>query len=240
MQVEISRRRFLQGSVALSVFGSSSMAIPDLFAKKREDKRKKVATLCEMCVNKCAAIAEVENGIVKKLDPNPLFPKSKNMLCARGDAGIHALYDPDRLKYPMIRIGKKGEGKFKRVSWEEAYDAILHGTKDFKGLLQIVDEEKDNRSTIAYCAGEGMAEHTFKLFMNDKFGSTNFVNHSSICLQTTISGYALTIGSYGKADMENANYVIMAGANRAEAILTPRHHGYVQTYPRSGTETDCR
>ncbi len=221
MQVEISRRRFLQGSVALSVFGSSSMAIPDLLAKKREDKHKKVATLCEMCVNKCAAIAEVENGIVKKLDPNPLFPKSKNMLCARGDAGIHALYDPDRLKYPMIRIGKKGEGKFKRVSWEEAYDAILHGTKDFKGLLQIVDEEKDNRSTIAYCAGEGMAEHTFKLFMNDKFGSTNFVNHSSICLQTTISGYALTIGSYGKADMENASYVIMAGANRAEAILTP-------------------
>ena len=66
-----------------------------------------------------------------------------------------------------------------------------------------------------------MGEHTFKLFMNDKFGSTNFVNHASICLQTTISGYALTIGSYGKADLENASYVIMAGANRAEAILTP-------------------
>ncbi len=222
MQVEISRRRFLQGSVALTVVGGTSL-LSDMHESVSDtvNKSQKVATLCEMCVNKCAAYAHIENGIVKNLTPNPLFPKSKNMLCARGDAGIHALYDPDRLKYPMIRIGKKGEGKFKRVSWEEAYDAILHGTKHFKGLLQIVEEEHDNRSTIAYCAGEGMGEHTFKLFMNDKFGSTNFVNHSSICLQTTISGYALTIGSYGKADMENASYVIMGGANRAEAILTP-------------------
>ncbi len=224
MKVETSRRRFLQGSVALCVAGGTSAGISSLLTNSKNsppDETKEIATLCEMCVNKCAAIAKVEGGIVTKLDPNPLFPKSKNMLCARGDAGIHALYDPDRLKYPMIRIGKKGEGKFKRVSWDEAYDAILNGTEHFKGLLQIVDEEKNNRSTIAYCAGEGMGEHTFKRFMSDKFGSTNFVNHSSICLQTTISGYALTIGGYGKADLENANYVIMAGANRAEAILTP-------------------
>ena len=223
MQVEISRRRFLQGTVAMSILGGSVATGSNVFSetKKPALQNGKVATLCEMCVNKCAAFAVVENGIVKKLDPNPLFPKSKNMLCARGDAGVHALYDPDRLKYPIISIGEKGEGKFKRVTWDEAYDAILNGTDKFKGFKQILDEEKDNRSTIAYCAGEGMGEHTFKQFMSDLFGSTNFVNHASICLQTTISGYALTLGAYGKADMENANYVIMAGANRAEAILTP-------------------
>jgi thiosulfate reductase/polysulfide reductase chain A len=222
MQVEISRRRFLQGTVALSVVGGSTVA--GTFKtenKKLYSDKEYISTLCEMCVNKCAAIARVENGILKKLDPNPLFPKSKNMLCARGDAGIHALYDPDRLKYPLIRIGEKGEGKFRRATWDEAYEAILKGTDRFMGLKQIVDEEKDNRSTIAYCAGEGMGEHTFKQFMGDLFGSTNFVNHSSICLKTTIKGYALTLGAYGKADMENASYVIMAGANRAEAILTP-------------------
>ncbi len=223
MQIEISRRRFLQGSVALSILGVGSGGVGSVLAeeKKKSLLFKEVTTLCEMCVNKCAAVASIENGIVKKLDPNPLFPKSKNMLCARGDAGIHSLYDPDRLKYPMIRIGEKGDGKFKRVSWNEAYNAILNGTDRFKGLAQIVDEERDNRSTIMYCAGEGMAEHTFKMFMTSKFGSTNFVNHSSICLRTTTAGYALTIGGYGKADLENAKYVIMAGANRAEAILTP-------------------
>lgn len=225
MQVEISRRKFLQGSVALTILGGSSAALSPLVAgeekKQKLSSHKKVATLCEMCVNKCAAIAKVEDGIVKKLDPNPAFPKSKNMLCPRGVAGIHALYDPDRLKSPMVRVGKKGEGKFKKVTWDEAYEAILNGTKEFKGLKSILEEEEDNRSTIAYCAGEGMAEHTYKIFMKDKFGSTNFVNHATICLQSAVSGYSLTIGGYGIADLENAKYVIMAGANRAEAIITP-------------------
>ncbi len=234
MKIEISRRRFLQGSAALTVVSVSGAAgllvdsedkskIVGLNLRKTESnpKLQKIPTLCEMCVNKCAAIASVEDGIVKKLDPNPYFPKSKNMLCPRGVAGVHALYDPDRLKYPLVRVGKRGEGKFRRVTWDEAYETILHGTKEFKGLSKILEEEEDNRSCIGYCSGEGMAEHTFSAFMSDKFGSSNFVNHASICLQTVVSGYALTIGGYGQADLENANYVIMAGANRAEAIITP-------------------
>ena len=221
MKVEISRRRFLQSSVALSVLGGTALGATNILANNSTDIKsdtalmKKIPTVCEMCVNKCAAIAQVKNGIVTKLDPNPYFPKSKNMLCARGAAGIHALYDPDRLKYPLIRIGKRGDGKYRRASWEEANEYIK------EKMVKILDEEKDNRSCIGYCAGEGMAEHTYKSFMADKFGSSNFINHASICLQTTVSGYALTIGGYGQADLDNAKYVIMAGANRAEAIVTP-------------------
>ncbi len=234
MQVEVSRRKFLQGTVAMSVVGGSAMSVTNLFGNEHEShgvtksvttktgtgKATEIATLCEMCVNKCAAIARVEDGVVTKLNPNPKFPKSKNMLCPRGNAGIQALYDPDRLKYPMIRIGKKGEGKFKRVSWEEAYDAILNGTDKFTGMAKILDEEKDNRSSFLFCAGEGMAEHTFKQFYS-AFGSSNWLNHASLCLQTVVSGYGVTIGGYAAADLENAEYVIMAGANRAEAIVTP-------------------
>jgi len=221
MKVEISRRRFLQGSVALSVVGGTTLSSTSILANSTKETKpssalvKKVPTLCEMCVNKCAVMAQVKNGIVTKLDPNPRFPKSKNMLCARGAAGIHALYDPDRLKYPLIRTGKRGDGKYRRATWDEANEYIK------EKLVKILDEEKDNRSCIGYCAGEGMAEHTYKTFMADKFGSSNFINHASICLQTTVSGYALTIGGYGQADLDNAKYVIMAGANRAEAIVTP-------------------
>ncbi|WP_024954431.1 molybdopterin-dependent oxidoreductase [Sulfurospirillum arcachonense] len=221
MKVEISRRRFLQSSVALSVLGGTVLSSTDIMASSSQKEKldnvlmKKVPTICEMCVNKCAVIAQVQNGVVVKLDPNPYFPKSKNMLCARGAAGIHALYDPDRLKYPLIRDGERGDGKFRRATWDEANEYI----KD--KMVKILDEEKDNRSCIGYCAGEGMAEHTYKSFMADKFGSTNFINHASICLQTAVSGYALTIGGYGQADLNNAKYVIMGGANRAEAIVTP-------------------
>lgn len=224
MEIEISRRKFLQGSIALTVF--SGMAATDILSS--EEKRgeiklmtktgtgesRSVPTLCEMCVNKCAAIARVENGVVTKLDPNPRFPKSRNMLCARGNAGLQALYDPDRLKYPMIRIGEKGEGKFKRVTWDEAYEYIK------EKMVHILDEEEDNRSAFLFCAGEGMAEHTFKTFFN-AFGSANWLNHASICLQTVASAYGVTLGAYPQADLENAEYIIMAGANRAEAIVTP-------------------
>lgn len=219
MKLEISRRKFLQGSVALTVLGGASLSGGHVFSqavsRTKDSLSKKVPTVCEMCVNKCTAIADVQGGIVKKLDPNPLFPKSRNMLCARGQAGIHALYDPDRLKYPLIRVGERGDGRYKKVTWSEAYEFI----KD--KLVTILDEEQDNRSCIGYCAGEGMAEHTFQSFMAQKFGSSNFLNHSTICLQTAVSGFALTLGAYGQADLENAKYVIMAGANRAEAIVTP-------------------
>ena len=221
MKVEISRRRFLQGSVAMSIAGGVSLSSSSILASaatpakgKLGNEEKKVATLCEMCVNKCAAIAHVRNGVVTKLDPNPLFPKSRNMLCARGNAGVDALYDPDRIKYPLIRDGEKGSGKFKRVSWDEAYAYIE------EKLTKILDEEKDNRSTVAFSAGEGMGEHTFKSLFTE-FGSSHFLNHASLCLATAVSGYSLTIGAYGQSDLENAKYVIMAGANRAEAIVTP-------------------
>lgn len=227
MQVEVSRRKFLQGTAALSVIAASSVLSSEPKSQKTQptfsttkttqDKStaKMIPTLCEMCVNKCAAYAMVENNVITKLNPNPHFPKSQNMLCARGNAGIQAVYDPDRLKYPLIRVGQRGDGKYKRVTWDEAYSYIE------EKMSKIMHEEKDNRSCIGYCAGEGMAEHTYKSFMQDKLGSTNYVNHASICLQTTVSGYALTIGGYGQADLENAEYIIMAGANRAEAIVTP-------------------
>ncbi len=238
MEVEISRRRFLQGSVALTIVGGTAFSASSLLSAEEEKGELKVTTktelskaehvpfLCGMCVNKCAGFARVElegkyKGMVTKLDPNPYFPKSRNMLCPRGNAGIQTLYDPDRLKYPLVRIGERGDGKYKRVSWEEAYDAILHGTDKFKGILQILDEEKDNRATIGYCNGEGLSKEGFEVLMGEKIGTPNYVDEISICLETTLGGYFNTIGAYGEADMNNADYAIVAGANRAEAIITP-------------------
>ncbi len=234
MKVEISRRKFLQGSVALSIIGGTSFSATKLLSEDEHDigdmrimtrttniKAEKVPFLCGMCVNKCAGFARVEKGVVVKLDPNPYFPKSRNMLCPRGNAGIQTLYDPDRLKYPMVRVGERGDGKFKRVTWDEAYHAILHGTDKFKGILQILDEEKDNRSTIGYCNGEGLSKEGFEELMGQKIGTPNYVDEISICLESVLGAYSATIGAYGEADMSNADFVIIAGANRAEAIITP-------------------
>ena len=252
MKVEISRRRFLQGSVALTIVGGTGISATNLFSSEEEGehklpenittktstkKAKHVPFLCGICVNKCAGFARVEDGVVTKLDPNPYFPKSRNMLCPRGNAGIQTLYDPDRLKYPLIRIGERGDGKYKRVSWEEAYDAILNGTDKFKGLKQILDEEKDNRATIGYCNGEGLSKEGFEVLMGEKIGTPNYVDEISICLETTLGGYVNTIGTYGEADLNNADYLIIAGANRAEAIITPDTMDMFKRTQRRGLKT---
>ena len=254
MQVEVSRRRFLQSSVAMTIVGGSMMGATNLLGSEEEShggvsesittktgtgKAENIPVLCGMCVNKCAAFARVEDGVVTKLNPNPYFPKSRNMLCPRGNAGIQTTYDVDRLKYPLIRIGERGDGQYKRVSWDQAYDAIINGTDKFKGLKQILDEEKDNRATIGYANGEGLSKEGFEVLVGQKMGSPNYVDEVSICLETAGGGFFSTIGTYPEIDFEHADYLVIAGANRAEAIITPDTLDMFRYTKGRGLKTVC-
>ena len=216
-KIEISRRKFLQGSVALCVYATSSPAtiIPKKTTKTTITEATNIPYLCNMCRNKCAGFARVEDGVVTKLNPNQYFPKSRNMLCPKGNAGIDAIYDKDRLKYPLIRIGKRGDGKYKRVTWDEANEHI----KD--KLVKIFNEQKDNRSTLAYCNGEGFNKNEYIKFFGGKIGSANFLDEGSICLNTKLGATILTIGDIGEPDIAGSDFVIMAGANRYESLITP-------------------
>ena len=227
--VDLKRRNFLKGSAAaaagLSMTSSLAFgfdpyedAIERKNNKEEEIKNAKyVPQVCGMCVNMCGIIARSEYGKVTKLDPNPLYPKSRNFMCARGNAGIAALYDPDRITKPLIRVGEKGEGKFREATWEEAFDYIA------KKIVQIIDEERDNRSTIGYGAGATSGTFDEPIFMNlmNGIGSANFVDHFTTCFAPSFMGNSLTFGSWGQADFMNCKYLLTMGANRAEGIVTP-------------------
>ncbi|NTV64691.1 MAG: hypothetical protein HGA65_14330, partial [Oscillochloris sp.] len=70
---------------------------------------KQIPTFCELCFWNCGLIAKVENNKVVKVDGNPLSLRGRGRLCGRGNAALGSLYDPDRLKFPLINIGKRGE-----------------------------------------------------------------------------------------------------------------------------------
>jgi thiosulfate reductase/polysulfide reductase chain A len=214
--IETSRRKFLQSSVALCVYASSSISSVRIKSHTAKiNTKQSIPYLCNMCRNKCAGFARVENGFITKLDPNKFFPKSRNMLCPKGNAGIDAVYDKDRLKYPLIRIGNRGDGRYKAVTWDEAYTYI----KD--KLVDILDKQKDNRSTIAYCNGEGFNKDEYIKFFGGKIGSSNFLDEGSICLNTKLGATLLTIGDVGEMDVAGSDYVIISGANRYESLITP-------------------
>ena len=73
------------------------------------DETRIVKTCCRACIANCGVLATVRNGRVVKLQGNPEDPMSKGRMCAKGLSGIQALYHPNRNKYPMMRVGKRGE-----------------------------------------------------------------------------------------------------------------------------------
>lgn len=127
----VSRRGFLKGTsaaaaglVTLPVLQQLTPVLRRLTAKLPwyRQAQKQTYTVCDMCPWRCGIVATTVNGRVVKLDGNPKDPKSRGMLCARGQGGVSFIYDPDRLKQPMIRVGARGEGKFKNATWKEALD----------------------------------------------------------------------------------------------------------------------
>ena len=85
---------------------------------------RRVHTCCRACIANCGVIATVKDGRVVKLEGDPADRMSKGRMCAKGLGGIQALYHPNRNKYPMLRVGKRGENRWKRISWDEAIDII--------------------------------------------------------------------------------------------------------------------
>jgi len=218
---KLSRRRFLGLSsctLATAVVGSQVKVLRALasngdISEPVAGEDQSVYTSCGMCVNKCGVIARVSNGVIHKLDPNPNFIKSRAMLCARGNAGVKVVYDPDRLKYPLIRTGERGEGKFRRASWEEALDLVA------KNLNEI--GEKYTRAGVMFASTEGTYQDHFFNQLAECFGSPNTVRHPTLCLSSNIQGFSATFGTNPTPDVLNADYIIMSGANRSEALITP-------------------
>lgn len=217
---KLSRRKFLLASGC--VIGAGSLAIVGerfkaLAASKQVFElddlgNRDVYTSCGMCVNKCGVIARVRNGVIEKLDPNPHFLKSRGMLCARGNAGVDAVYSPDRIKYPMIRNGERGEAKFRRASWDEALDMVA------QNLTSLAD--KYSRAGTVFISTEGYQEHFFTTFA-ECYGSPNTLRHPTLCLASNVQGFGATFGTNPTPDVLNADYIIMSGANRSEALITP-------------------
>ncbi len=85
---------------------------------------KVVKTACRACIANCGVLAYVKRGRVVKLEGNPVDPMSRGRMCAKGLAGIQALYNPNRNKYPLERVGERGGGKWRRITWDEAMDKI--------------------------------------------------------------------------------------------------------------------
>ncbi len=138
-----------------------------------------------MCPAECGMEMWIKDGKIAKIYGNKAVPMNAGTACAKGAAGQQLVYSPYRLKYPMIRVGKRGEGKFKRVTWNEAIDHI--GKK-----LTEIKKKYGAESVMMDCGDVTDRDQYYRLFF--AYGTPNCVEHGSLCDVPRRHGPKLMVG----------------------------------------------
>ena len=218
MPTRLSRREFIKlGGVAAGALAAGHF-IPPMVAQAARpynldpDGDGYISTMCEMCVWRCGVRAKVVNGRVVKLEGNPEHPHSQGKLCARGQSGLMNTYDPDRVLYPLVRVGKRGEGKFRRASWEEALDIVASNMQKIKNQY--------GPEAMVFSSTHNLSQGQFENLLNG-YGSPNYGTQRSLCFNAMIVANLMTYGMEEPArDYSNLKYIILTGRNLMEAIST--------------------
>lgn len=172
---------------------------------------KSVFSVCGMCTVRCPIQVDVRDGKAVRVQGNEFSPL-KGGLCARGAAGIALEQDPEKPQTPLIRVGERGEGKWRAVSWDEALDYVAD-------KLKTVMAEHGGRSVLWSDRG-GPFPDLHQAFMRG-IGSPNYCNHDASCARNVQHGAQSTIGVGRKSvayDLKNAKHIVLQTRNILEAI----------------------
>jgi anaerobic selenocysteine-containing dehydrogenase len=165
-----------------------------------------VPTTCFNCESGCGLLAYVDKETfeIKKFEGNPVHPGSRGRNCAKGPATHNQIYDPERILYPLKRVGKRGEGKWKRITWDEALDEI--------GAKMRASREK-RRDGIMYHVGRpGEDGYTNRIIQS--WGVDGHNSHTNICSAGARAGYFF----WGAFDRPSPDY-----ANARTILLISSH-----------------
>lgn len=146
-----------------------------------------------MCHGGCGVLVYTENGNVTAIKGDPDSPLNKGKICLKGASSLEHLYHPDRLKYPVKRTGKKGEGEFTRISWDEALDEIAAQIKKIKGLYGI--------ESVAIGQGTGRHHYNHTINFANALGTPNWLNSGeALCFTPRLLSSMITLGGLPVCD----------------------------------------
>ncbi|MDQ0975089.1 anaerobic selenocysteine-containing dehydrogenase [Neobacillus niacini] len=168
------------------------------------------------CPDQCGLLLHKEDGRIVKVEGDPEHPVTKGNICNKVRNMAARIYDENRLKYPMRRIGAKGEGKFERISWDEAIATI---TSKWKTLIESDGPESilpySFYGNMGLLNAEGMDRRFFH-----RMGASQL--DRSICSSAGSVGYRYTMGgSYGidPEDTIHSKLIIFWGINAASTNM---------------------
>ncbi len=192
--------RFLFGDLETLVSGQSPEAVNEEW----------VPTTCWIGKQDCGILARRVNGRVVKLEGHPAHPRNRGTLCPKGVAQITVLYDPNRVKAPLIRTNEKGvPGRWRQVSWDEALSLVAEKIKEVRAR---------NPKLILWQKGRSKQKAIYDDAFVKALGATK-VGHGTYCSDAGYRAAEYTIGPHGNAhpDFRYTRYLLAWGWNIVNA-----------------------
>ena len=220
----VSRRNFLKWSVATATtpFVAERAAEAhesDLTLQGGVDyshlsgvEREAVATTCALCASRCPAIGYMEGGYVVKIEGQARSIRTLGKLCARGQAGVNQVYDPDRILRPLRRIGKRGEGKWEQISWDAALDELAGR------LGKLRKEGHPEKFMFHHGWISSSADKLINKVFLPAYGTATIADNSCLGQSARATAHQLTWGGAEDSwDFDNTRLILNFGSNVMEA-----------------------
>lgn len=240
--LQITRRTFLKSALATGgglALAGSALSTATASTLSRVDlsptwfyggEIKQTYNCCSMCPWGCGLIATSVNGRVYKVDGNPADPKSRGMLCARGQGSVSFMDDPDRLQAPMRRTGERGEGKFEEIDWTEALDEA--GAK-----LKAIADEYGPESIAIF--GHTAGDFWFTDYLAQAWGTPNAGKPStSLCTNPREEAaklvYGSTVGGHEPLDWDGLRCLVLIGSHIGEDSRNTVMQDFANLWARGG------
>ncbi|BHH84777.1 molybdopterin-containing oxidoreductase family protein [Desulforhopalus sp. 52FAK] len=172
--------------------------------------KKSVYSICGMCTVRCPIRVESQDNKVTWIEGNP--HQLDGALCAKGSAGVAMMNDTERPQQPLIRVGDRGAGRWRKASWDEALDFIADKMKSIK---------KDfGPESVVLSSRGGPWQGMYKAFIH-AYGSPNYTNHDCTCGRNTHHA-SLSINGVGRKgfayDIKNAKHLVLFGRDMFSAL----------------------
>ncbi len=232
---DLNRRNFLRlaassGAVAAAGAAGTQYALAGSvkiteggrdFSPITGKERKAIPSACWQCVTRDAMVGFVEDGRLIKVDGHPNSIRTLGKLCAKGQAGPNQVYFPDRILYPLKRVGARGEHKWKRISWDEALDLLASKLKPLR--------DAGTPELFMYHYGRHKASQAATMYdFMAAYGTKTIGNHTSVCESAKWTGQeSVWGGMYDNWDYDNTDFVVNFGSNVFET-----HTNHIPTSQR--------
>ncbi|MFN6147122.1 MAG: molybdopterin-dependent oxidoreductase [Planctomycetota bacterium] len=193
-----------------------------------------VPTICFNCEAACGLVAYVDkqDGSIRKVEGNPYHPGSRGRNCAKGPATINQVHDPERILYPMKRVGPRGSGRFERVSWDEVLQTL--GGRIRKAIVE------GRKTEVMYHVGrpghDGYVERVLQAWGVDGHNS-----HTNVCSAAARLGYTLWSGyDRPSPDYENAKFTLLISSHLETGhYFNPHAQRIIESKMRGGKLAVC-